>query len=413
MARRTRPHRPLFPRGAGVGFRAFLFALAAISIWFADQRGIASLVELRNILATALQPVLSLAAAPVSLKAAGDQLRANRLLLEENRQLLARQLELNAKLLTFESLQAENRRIRQLVTSSSSLHQRVSIAEIISVNQDPYRHQITLDKGANEGVYQGQAVADAFGVMGQVIRVNPTYSTALLITDTGHGIPVEVNRTGLQTIARGGGDGRTLVLPFLPGNADVQVGDLLVTSGLGGRFPPGYPVGMVFDVKRGTAVHFMQATATPMAHLYQSRQVLLIWNDRPAPVGEALAEPNPDLPPPAANLPDSKLPQALAPPAGPAPSATAPVGPAANLAEPTPAAGPLNAGSNPAVKVPTLASVVEDASPSVITPSPLPRKSARKPASPASPPASAPESLPAAAEPAAPSPAAAATEARP
>ena len=120
--------------------------------------------------------------------------------------------------------------------------------------------------------------------MGQVIRVNPTSSVALLLTDPSHGIPVEINRTGLQTVARGGGDGRVLTLPFLPGNADVKVGDLLVSSGLGGRFPAGYPVGEIFDIRRTTGEHFMEASAYPSARLNQGRQTLLVWSSAPAPV---------------------------------------------------------------------------------------------------------------------------------
>ena len=367
MARRNRPNRPLFARGAGVGFRTFVLAIAALSIWFSDQRGVPALQDVRGALAAVLQPLYSISASPVSLSAASDQFRSNHVLMEQNRMLRETQLQLNAKLLTFEALQAENRRIRQLVSSASSLHERVTIAEVIAVNQDPYRHQITLDKGGNDGVYQGQALVDAFGVMGQVIRVNPSTSTALLITDAGHGVPVEINRTGLQTIARGGGDGRVLSLPFLPGNADVQVGDLLVTSGLGGRFPPGYPVGVVFDVKRGTAVHFMQATASPTAKLYQGRQALLVWSDR-----QVLSEidnpvPDPNAPPPAVtSAPGLHLPEAAAKlppsPAAPAGKATDRAPAVVQHFSPSPGAEP---SANPVKAT------------GAITPSPLQPKSTR------------------------------------
>src|SRR5690606_32431932 len=124
-----------------------------------------------------------------------------------------------------------------------------------------------------------------YGVLGQIIDVNPRSSVALLITDANHGIPVEINRTGLQTIALGRGDGQSLSLPFLPGNADIRVGDLIVSSALGGRFPAGFPVAEISELRHQPGEHFTEAIAQPAAHLNQGRQVLLVWGEHPdAPI---------------------------------------------------------------------------------------------------------------------------------
>jgi rod shape-determining protein MreC len=239
------------------------------------------LSALRGSIDWLLQPLRWATNVPGNVASAGSELKNYRSLVIENATLKDELLRARARLLQLDALEAENRRIRQLMASSSALAQKVLIAEIVAASQAPYRHQITLNKGATDGVYFGQAIVDAYGVMGQVVRVNPTSSIALLVTDPGHGIPVEVNRTGLQTVARGGGDGRVLTLPFLPGNADVKVGDLLVSSGLGGRFPAGYPVGEIFDVRRTTGEHFMEASAYPSARLNQGRQALLVWSSEP------------------------------------------------------------------------------------------------------------------------------------
>jgi rod shape-determining protein MreC len=252
----------------------------AISLIFTDQRG-ESLKPLREAATWAASPLLWLAALPHAAVGVGSGVKSRNSLESENRQLQEQQLLLQAKLQKFEALEAENFRIRELLASAKSLQDHVLIAEIIAVSQDPYRHQITLNKGSNDKVYRGQALVDATGILGQIVEVGPSTSQALLITDPDHGIPVEINRTGLQTIALGRGDGVGLKLPFLPSNADVKIGDLLVSSALGGRFPAGYPVGQIYDVKNTAGEHFMEAVAYPSAKLNQGRQALLVWSEHP------------------------------------------------------------------------------------------------------------------------------------
>jgi rod shape-determining protein MreC len=332
--------RPLFPRGPGVGLRAFFLMLCALGLMVNDYRS-DSLQQVRGTVEWLLTPVVWLASIPSRMLQAAGDIDTRGSLERENADLKQKQLVLESRLQKFEALEAENRRIRELLSSASQLQERVLIAEITSVSQDPYRHQITLNKGERQGVYRGQALVDAHGIMGQVTELAPGSAKALLITDPDHGIPVEINRSGLQTIAVGRGDGKGLRLPFLPSNVDIRVGDLLVSSALGGRFPAGYPVGQVYEVKHVAGEHFMEAYAYPAAKLNQGRQTLLVWvEDVPAAPGAATA-PKP-VPPPAAPPAPAGSPEAPVP-AGPAPATAAPQ--PTPSAAPRPAAVPANAAA--------------------------------------------------------------------
>jgi rod shape-determining protein MreC len=272
-----RRRRPLFPRGPGIGLRALLLIVLAASLLF-WQRKDARLETAREWGSTLLQPIVSLAGVPRDIADIWTRYADLRHVEADNRVLRERQLVLEAQLQKMSALEAENGRLRGLLSSAADLQERVLIAEVLSISQDPYRHQIVISKGRSDGVYRGQALVDADGVLGQVIEVNANSAIALLITDPNHGIPVEFNRTGLQTIALGRGDGPGLSLPYLPGNADVRVGDLIVTSGLGGRFPAGYPVGVIHELRHNTGETFMEAIAYPSAHINEERQVLLVWS---------------------------------------------------------------------------------------------------------------------------------------
>lgn len=284
---RRRP--PLFPRGPGISVRALILALVAVGLLIADQNS-GKLEVARNWVSTALQPLQWAAGVPSRIGDAWQRLTAQDDLQQRYQALEQKQLAMQAQLQRMSALEAENERLRGLLSSAAELQQRVLIAEILKISQDPYRHQIVLNKGSKDGVYRGQALVDAHGVLGQIIFVGPTTSTALLITDPNHGIPVEINRTGLQTIALGRGDGSGLSLPYLPGNADVKVGDLIVSSGLGGRFPAGYPVGEIHELRHSHGDSFMEAIAFPAARLNQGRQALLVWSEHPP---EPIDEPAP------------------------------------------------------------------------------------------------------------------------
>jgi rod shape-determining protein MreC len=176
------------------------------------------------------------------------------------------------------ALKAENDRLRAMLDAREQVRGEVRVAEIMSVDANPYRHNIVLGVGSNGGVYDGQAIVDASGVVGQVIETGLTTSQAILISDPDHTLPVVVNRNGLRTVAFGTGEYNRLDLPFLANNADIRPGDLLVTSGLGGAFPSGYPVAVVETVTRIPQEPFADVTAVPAAALDQVREVMLIWS---------------------------------------------------------------------------------------------------------------------------------------
>ena len=175
------------------------------------------------------------------------------------------------------ALEAENSRLREMLDARDQVEDRVRVAEILAVDSNPVRHLI-IDAGSGDDIYEGQAIVDQDGVVGQVIEVGLVTSEALLISDPGHALPVEVNRNGLRTIAYGTGEFGSLDLPGLANNADIREGDLLVTSGLGGAFPSGYPVAVVSDVTRLPQQAFANVTAEPVAALNQVREIMLVWS---------------------------------------------------------------------------------------------------------------------------------------
>ncbi len=200
-------------------------------------------------------------------------------LLTENKQLKRQQLIDGVRLLKFDALEKENIRLRSLLDSSFKLGEQVLIAELVAVNLAPYEHVVVVNKGTRFGVHKGQAVLDANGVVGQVTRALPLNSEVILITDPSHAIPVQVNRNGLHTIAMGNGQLNQLTLPFLPNNADIRSGDLLITSGLGGVFPQGYPVAVVETFVEQPDKPFAIIYARPTAALNTSRELLIVWNN--------------------------------------------------------------------------------------------------------------------------------------
>lgn len=206
-----------------------------------------------------------------------EALSSRRELQEENVSLRTQHIMQKVQMQKLAALEAENIRLRGLLDASFEVGEKRLIAELMSVNLDPYKHQIVINKGTLDDVFPGQPILDADGVMGQIVHAGPYTSTAILITDTSHAIPVQVNRNGLRTIAIGSGTINRLELPYIPNNSDILPGDLLITSGLGGRFPPGYPVARVGAVQHDPGRSFAQVVAEPLAHLNRSREVLLVW----------------------------------------------------------------------------------------------------------------------------------------
>lgn len=198
-------------------------------------------------------------------------------LIDDNRRLRSEALLLEAQVQQMAALRAENVRLRALLNSSALLQDDVLVAELVGVSPDPARHLVVLDKGSRDGVFNGQPLIDANGLMGQVVEVAPNSARVLLITDATHALPVQVNRNGVRAIAEGIGRLDRLELRHVASTEDIAVGDLLVSSGLGGRFPAGYPVATVTELEIDPGQAFARVTAEPSAALNRSRHVLLVF----------------------------------------------------------------------------------------------------------------------------------------
>ncbi len=270
-----------------LGLRILAFVILSILVMYFDHRE-NHLDGIRKAVGAAVYPVQIVVDAPVRFwHWLGESTTSRNELELELGRLQAERLLTNARLQRLTALEAENARLRSLLDARSRVRDQVRVAEILSVDANPYEHNLIIGIGSRDGVYDGQAIVDANGVVGQVIKTGVMTARAVLISDADHALPVEVNRNGLRTIAVGTGEIDRLDLPFLPNNADIRAGDLLVTSGLGGAFPAGYPVAVVNAVTRIPQQPFADVTATPSAALDQVREVMLIWS-APAVNGDPL-----------------------------------------------------------------------------------------------------------------------------
>lgn len=197
---------------------------------------------------------------------------------DENESLRTQNKILKAQLQKSIFTEAENIRLRNLLKSSKRVGERILIAELLSVNLDPFRQQVVINKGMSErDIFMGQPILDADGIMGQIVHVNAVTSTAMLITDPSHALPVQSLRNGIRAIAIGKGASGLLELINLPNNTDIRVGDKLVTSGMGCVFPAGYPAAEIINVNINPSLPFAQVIARPTAKLDRSSEVLLVW----------------------------------------------------------------------------------------------------------------------------------------
>jgi rod shape-determining protein MreC len=258
-----------------------ILVIVSVALMTIDHRW-NSLQIVRSTLSTVLYPLQYTIDLPIRLFFWADEvLTTHQTLLEKNRQYEARHLENRVQLQKLDIIERENERLRKLLSAKPKTTERLLIAEIINVDVDPYRHLVVINKGSQHDVYPGQPIIDARGIMGQIVDVSLVTSTAMLITDVSHAIPVRVNRTGLRAIANGTGTLDRLKIPHLPHNVDIEVGDLLVSSGLGGVFPANYPVAVISKVERPIGETFALIEATPNAELDRSREVLLLWMEQP------------------------------------------------------------------------------------------------------------------------------------
>ena len=286
----------LFIRGPSATFRMTILVIASIALMTIDHRW-HSLEMVRGTLSTVLYPLQYTIDLPIRLYYWADEtFSTHQELLEKNREYEKRHLESRVQLQKLEILERENSRLRRLLSATPKVTEQLLIAEIINVDVDPYRQLILINKGSKQGVYQGQPIIDAQGIMGQVVHVGLLSSNAMLISDASHAIPVQNERSGLRAIAYGTGQIDRLILRHLPHNADIKEGDLLTSSGMGGTFPPNYPVAIVTRVERPIGETFAVVEAAPFARLDRSREVLLIWRNPPEEEATEKETPEPDEP---------------------------------------------------------------------------------------------------------------------
>jgi rod shape-determining protein MreC len=262
-----------------------LYSLLAIVLMAMDQRG-HYVPKIRNLADHLIEPVYHVVDWPVrALRNVYGQFQSRRSMRHENKRLREQLLAQQGDLQRMETLVEENRRLRALIEGAEGQAFEFQFAELVRVDLDPFSHRVMVDRGADDGVEPGQAVIDGAGVMGQVEEVHAHFSAIRLISDPNHALPVQINRTGLRTVVFGSGETGTLNMPSVPRQADVREGDLVVTSGLGDRFPGGYPVATIYRVSRPEGETFAQIEARPLAALARGREVLLIRSVAP-PVPE-------------------------------------------------------------------------------------------------------------------------------
>ncbi|HEX8542859.1 MAG TPA: rod shape-determining protein MreC [Pseudomonas sp.] len=362
--------KPLFTKGPSLGVRLLVLVVLSVALMVVDAR-FTVLKPLRSQMSLVLMQSYWVVDLPQRLyQGVASQFGSRTELLAENEKLKTEALLLQGRLQKLAALTEQNVRLRELLNSSALVNEKVEVAELIGMDPNPFTHRIIINKGERDGVVLGQPVLDARGLMGQVVELMPYTSRVLLLTDTTHSIPVQVNRNGLRAIASGTGNPERLELRHVADTADIKEGDLLVSSGLGQRFPAGYPVATVKEVIHDSGQPFAIVRAVPTAALNRSRYLLLVFSDGRSPE-ERAAE--------AAQAQESA--EKAAEPAGTpgaggtTPAATAPVKPGAAPAATTP------------VKPGTAAPTHSPATPATTAPKPASKPASKPPAKPAATPA--------------------------
>jgi rod shape-determining protein MreC len=259
----------------------------ASALMFADSR-FTRMEPVRAQLSVLVAPIQWLVSLPSDLLSwASLALSDQRELVEENRRLREQILTLSHRVQRMASLTADNVRLRELLSAAQEGDVPFITAELLSLDPDPFNHQMVIDRGRRDGAYVGQPVMDASGLVGQVTAVSAYSSRVLLLADASHALPVQVNRNGLRFVVRGAGRYDALDVVHVPDTADIREGDLLTTSGLAGRFPVGYPVARVSEVDHDPGEPFARVTAAPVARLQRSRHFLLLFPPDPPDDGEA------------------------------------------------------------------------------------------------------------------------------
>ncbi|WP_175651914.1 rod shape-determining protein MreC [Pseudomonas sp. Marseille-P9899] len=339
--------KPLFAKGPSLGVRLLVLVVLSIALMVVDAR-FPVLKPVRSQMSLVLMQSYTITDLPQRLwQGVASQFGSRTELIAENEKLKTEALLLQGRLQKLAALTEQNVRLRELLNSSALFNEKVEVAELIGMDPNPFTHRILINKGERDGVVLGQPVLDARGLMGQVVELMPYTSRVLLLTDTTHSIPVQVNRNGLRAIASGTGNPERLELRHVADTADIKEGDLLVSSGLGQRFPAGYPVATVKEVIHDSGQPFAIVRAVPTAALNRSRYLLLVFSDSRTPeerandAAQAQAMDAAGHPAPATDAAHAAPATTPASPA--APATTTPAAPHAPAA--TPAAAPTPAAA--------------------------------------------------------------------
>ncbi|WP_111450413.1 MULTISPECIES: rod shape-determining protein MreC [unclassified Pseudomonas] len=271
--------KPLFTKGPSLGVRLLVLVVLSVALMVVDAR-FTLLKPVRSQMSLVLMQSYWITDLPQRLwQGVASQFGSRTELVAENEKLKTENLLLQGRMQKLAALTEQNVRLRELLNSSALVNEKVEVAELIGMDPNPFTHRIIINKGERDGVILGQPVLDARGLMGQVVELMPYTSRVLLLTDTTHSIPVQVNRNGLRAIASGTGNPERLELRHVADTADIKEGDLLVSSGLGQRFPAGYPVATVKEVIHDSGQPFAIVRAVPTAALNRSRYLLLVFTD--------------------------------------------------------------------------------------------------------------------------------------
>lgn len=269
--------KPIFGRGPSLQLRLFFAVILSASLMLADSR-LGAFSNVRFFLNSLVAPIQYMADLPRSMfDDLYERFATHQKLIESNQRLKREAITLKSDLILFDQYREENQRLRKLLGSSFVRDEKKVVTEVMAVDTSPYRHQVVIDKGRTDGVYEGQPVINDKGIVGQVTFVAAHNSRVLLLTDTNSAIPVQIIRNDIRVIASGNGQVDRIQLEHIPTSTDIEVGDLLVTSGLGGVYPEGYPVAYVSVVDKDTQREFASITADPVVDFDRLRYLLLIW----------------------------------------------------------------------------------------------------------------------------------------
>lgn len=268
--------KPIFVRGISNQFRLTLAVILSVILLVANDR----LDPARDALSSLLSPLQYVASFPGQLlDISAENLATRNMLAKQNKTLLRKQLLMSERLQRFEFLRQENERLRALLGSPVHMDAKKMVAEVMEVASDPFHQYVVLNRGKKSGVFVGQPVVDAQGVVGQITQVSELTSRVLLLSDVSHAIPVRLTRNDARFVINGTGVLDELELRYVSKSTDIRVGDLLVSSGLGKRFPEGYPVARVMSVIKDDGKSYATVTAQPLAALDRIRYLLLLWPD--------------------------------------------------------------------------------------------------------------------------------------